>query len=194
MLKKHKTCLFLSMCLIFLFSGITISDEVDADNKDNIPDKAQIEKMLKQQPIIIFPWRIEEYSLKVISPNPDIDSKIVKNNYDQSVEYKLRIFNPFTKKEITGKKGPCVGSLQNNLQFLWTDKKYSMKIIRPNPDIDPEIVKNFINPYVNYNLMIIDPYTKKITKGYKAPTCGSLKEKYPPKGKIYLTPQTGPDK
>lgn len=37
--------------------------------------------------------------MKVIKPGLNIDKKIVKNNYDSGIDYKLKIFNPGTGKE-----------------------------------------------------------------------------------------------
>jgi hypothetical protein len=101
MSKKRETCLFLSSCFVLLFSGVALSDEAKVEKKDNPADKAQIEKMPEQQSGIVFPWIDKEYSMKIIRPNPGIDNKIVRNSFDPTIDYKLRIFDPYKKKEIT---------------------------------------------------------------------------------------------
>jgi hypothetical protein len=101
MSKKRETCLFLSSCFVLLFSGVALSDEAKVEKKDNPADKAQIEKMPEQQSGIVFPWIDKEYSMKIIRPNPGIDNKIVRNSFDPTIDYKLRIFDPYKKNEIT---------------------------------------------------------------------------------------------
>ena len=63
-----------------------------------------------------FKWTDEKYSMRIIVPNPGIDNEIVKNNIDPSIDYKLRVLNPNTGKEITG-RGSCFGYYHNNIQL-----------------------------------------------------------------------------
>ena len=107
MIKKQKACLFLSMSLIFLCSGATMSDESKVDQKP-VSDKPQTEKMVKNQPSPVFPWTDKKYSMRIIRPNPNVDPEIVvKNAIDPGIDYMLTIIDPYTGKKITGYKRPC---------------------------------------------------------------------------------------
>ena len=125
MTKKQTTCLFLLMILIFLFSGTSMSGESKVDQKP-VSDKPQTEKMVKNQPSPVFPWTDKKYSMRIIRPNPNLDPEIVKNTFDPNVDYKLRIIDPYTRKEITGYKGPCFGLLHK--KFKYKGKKYETPI------------------------------------------------------------------
>ena len=127
--KKRKTALFLTIILVFLFSGIAMSDETKVDKKSDLTDKAQIEKMLKKKSGPVFHWTDKKFSMKVIRPNPNIDSEIVKNTYDPNIDYKLRIIDPYTRKEITGYKGLCPGSFRH--KFLPKGKRYETPLTSP---------------------------------------------------------------
>jgi hypothetical protein len=72
--------------------------------------------MLKVQSGAVLSCEGIEYSMKIIKPNPSIDNEIIKNTYDPNIDYKLRIINPYTKKEITGNKRPCFSPIQNKFQ------------------------------------------------------------------------------
>ena len=125
MTKKQTTCLFLLMILIFLFSGTSMSGESKVDQKP-VSDKPQTEKMIKHHPLQVFPWTDKKYSMRIIRPNPNLDPEIVKNTFDPNVDYKLRIIDPYTRKEITGYKGPCFGLLHK--KFKYKGKKYETPI------------------------------------------------------------------
>lgn len=71
----------------------------------------------------------EKFTMKVIKPYPDIDTKIVKNNYDPNINYTLRIIDPYTGKERTGKKGPYFGFPYNKIQP--EGKRYGIPIAYP---------------------------------------------------------------
>ena len=71
-------------------------------------------------------------------------------------------------------------------------KKFSMNIIRPNPNIDPEIVRNSFDPNIDYKLRIIGPYTRKEITGYWGRCFGSLQHKLHQKGKRYETRHNAP--
>ena len=122
MTKKQKTCLFLSGCFILLFSGVTFSDEAKAEKKVKPADKAQTEEMPKLQPKPVFPWDDKNYSMQIIRPKPGVDNQIVKNNFDPNIDYKLRIIDPYTKREITGSERSCFGSFRH--KFIREGKKY----------------------------------------------------------------------
>ena len=111
--KKRKTGLFLTIILVFLFSGGTMSDGTKVDKKGPLSDKTQIEKMHKKQTGLVFHRINEKFSMNIIRPNPNIDSAIVKNTFDPNTDYKLRIIDPSTRKEITGFRGRCSGSFQH---------------------------------------------------------------------------------
>ena len=119
--KKRKTGLFLTIILTFLFSGVTMSDETKADKENPLSDKTQIEKILKKQTGFAFHRKDDKFSMNIIRPNPSIDSEIVKNTFDPNTDYRLRIIDPYTGKEITGCKGPCSGSFQH--KFLSEGKR-----------------------------------------------------------------------
>lgn len=116
MTKNLKTCFVLSICLILFLPGIVVSEEIKKENKKNCLDKAQIKKELKYQSGLVIPRAENEYSMKIFRPNPNIDDKIIKNTFDPNIDYKLRIINPYTKKEITGYKGPFFGFPLNKIQ------------------------------------------------------------------------------
>lgn len=128
--KKRKTGLFLTIILTFLFSGVTMSDETKADKENPLSDKTQKEEMPKKQSGHVFLRTDKKFSMNIIRPpSPNIDSEIVKNNFDPNTDYKLRIIDPYTGKEITGYKGPCSGSFQH--KFLPKDKGYETRGIVP---------------------------------------------------------------
>ena len=106
MTKNQKSCFFLSICFILL-PGIAVSEENKKENRKIEADKAQIEKILKIQSGTVISCKDIKYSMQIIKPNPNIDSEIVKNTYDPNIDYKLRIINPFKRKEVTGSIGQC---------------------------------------------------------------------------------------
>jgi hypothetical protein len=71
----------------------------------------------------------DKYSMNIIRPNPGIDSEIVMNTFDPNIDYKLRIIDPYTRKEITGCKGPCFGPFQH--KFLEEGKRYETPVTGP---------------------------------------------------------------
>ena len=111
MIKKLHVCFTLSICIILFMPGIAASEENKKDLKSNGSGKTQTEKMIKNQPLPVFPWTDNKYSMRILIPNPHLDPEIVKNTFDPGIDYKLRIIDPYTRKEITGNKGPCPGLL-----------------------------------------------------------------------------------
>lgn len=190
MTKNQKVCLFLSGFLFLIFSGSAVADKTLVDKKYLLPDKAQIEKNLLNQSGIVFPWE-EEFSMHIIKPFPNIDCEIIKNTFNFNTDFELRIIDPYTKKETTGRKEPCLGPLQNNLNRSRTDEKYSMVIIRPDPNIDPGIVVNMYNPDIDYKLRVINPYTKNEMNCYKGRYLGPFQNKLQQEENRYETPITG---
>lgn len=128
MTRNQKSYFFLSICFILL-PGIAVSEENKKVPKKNSQDKAKIEKMLKYQSGTVLPFKDIKYSMKIIKPNPNIDSEIVKNTFDPYIDYKLRIINPYTRKEITGKKEQCISFPKT--KFLPKGKRYETPIIIP---------------------------------------------------------------
>ncbi len=98
----------------------------------------------------------KKYSLLTIKPDITLDD-IVKNNFDLSTDYKLKLIDPFFKQKITGDESLSPGLYQNNLTSSWIDKKYSMRVVRPLSGIDNQIVKNISRPDIEYKLRVVDP-------------------------------------
>ena len=114
--KNLKTFFILSICFILFLPGIAVSDEDKSDPKKTVSDKAQIEKKLMNLSGLKFFRKNEKYSMNIIRPNPNIDPEIVKNAYDHNIDYKLRIINPYAKKEVTGSKEIWFGSFRQKVQ------------------------------------------------------------------------------
>ena len=116
MTRNLKTCFFLSIYIIFL-PGFGYSEEAKiAAPREGSAARSQIEKMVKHHSGVVSPKAKKKFSMNIIRPNPDIDPEIVMNTFDSNIDYKLRIINPYTRKEITGYKGRCIGSLHNKFQ------------------------------------------------------------------------------
>ena len=76
-----------------------------------------MEKMVKHHSGFVFPKANKKFSMNIIRPNPNIDPEIIRNTFDPNIDYKLRIVDPHTKKEINGNKGRCFGSLLHKFQL-----------------------------------------------------------------------------
>ena len=116
MFKKRHVCFILSICFILFLPGIAVSDEDKSDPEITGSDKARIEKKLMSLSGFKFSRKIEKYSMNIIRPNPDIDPEIVKNVYDHSIDYKLRIIDPYAKREVTGSKEMWLGSFRQKIK------------------------------------------------------------------------------
>lgn len=194
MKKNQKTCIILAMCLIFLMPGYASSNEEKVDFQSTLSDKVQTGKRPKYQSGLEFPWTQWEFSMDVPRSNPQIDSEAVENTFGPILGYKPIYLNPYTKKEITGYNWALLGSFQQELQLLWTDGKYSMRVLRPNLNIDRKIVKNTYDPNIDYKLRVINPYVKKEITNLKGPYWGSFQDKFQPEGTEYKTPMSSPVK
>ena len=128
MTRNLKICLLLSVYIIF-FPGFTYSDENKVASQDESSDKSQIEKMMRHHSGVVSPKAKKKFSMNIIRPNPNIDPEIVRNTFDPNIDYKLIIIGPYSRKEITGFKGQCFGSLRH--KFLPKGKRYETPIISP---------------------------------------------------------------
>lgn len=129
MIRNQKICFFISICFILLSPGFSVSEENKKDQENTGEDKTQIAKLLKSHADLNSTCTNEGYTMKIIRPYPNIDPGIVKNTYDPSIDYKLRIIGPYCRKEITGKKGTYFGFLQN--KFLPKGREFKTLITIP---------------------------------------------------------------
>lgn len=115
MIINRKNCIILSIFIIFFMGGKAMSDEIKKELQPP-KDKDQIKKIFKKGIPPAVPCTKGRFSMRIIRPNPGIDSEIVKNTFDPNIDYKLRIIDPYTGKEITGSKGPCFGAPHRKFQ------------------------------------------------------------------------------
>lgn len=116
MIKTQHVCFILLICFILFLPGIAVSEENKSKPENTGSDKARIEKKLMNLSGFDLPRMGKKYSMNIIRPNPNIDPEIVKNTYDHSIDYKLRIINPCTKREVTGSKGLRFGLFRQKFQ------------------------------------------------------------------------------
>lgn len=113
MTKNRQSCVIILVCLIFFTPEYAGADEKKSILLSDSAVKARLEKTLKEKSNPSVTERETRYSMRIIEPAPHVDSKIVKNSFDPNIDYKLRIFDPYTKKEITDFFSPqCKFSIQ----------------------------------------------------------------------------------
>ncbi|MGD9161592.1 MAG: hypothetical protein PVG39_24475 [Desulfobacteraceae bacterium] len=117
MAKNQKICFLLSIYFILFLPDIAMSDENNTDQQGVSSNKISMVKMRKKK---CLPWIDERYYMMIIGPNCHSDPVdpeiIVKKTYDPNIHHELRIIDPYTKREITGYKGPCFGSFRQKYQ------------------------------------------------------------------------------
>ena len=178
-----KSCFFLSICWMFFLQGIAMADENKIENNGAGTDKTQFEKRLVVPPGTIIQLSQDEFNRMTAASNPGKDSSDAKNDSQPGTDNNLKKDGPDTKKEITGSNGTCLNFLMDKLNMPWTDEKYSMRIISPNPNIDPGISVNITKPGTEYSMIIINPFTKKKTTGYTESSFGICPHKFQMKDK-----------
>jgi hypothetical protein len=99
--RNQQICIFLSIFMIFCTPIYAGSDETKSILLDNPEAIARIVKILKDKSLLSDHGPRTEYSMRIIKPDSNVDNKIVKNTFDPDIDYKLRIIDPCTKKEIT---------------------------------------------------------------------------------------------
>ena len=129
MIKKQKICIVLSICLILLLPGIVLSEENKKDSKSSGSEKVQIEKTVKLQAAFNLSEKKPKYSMYIIKPNLDIDSGIINNNFDASIDYKLRIINPYTGEQVTGTRQLLEKGLFNRYKENLSEEKLSKPVL-----------------------------------------------------------------
>ena len=116
MARNIKTCFIFSTCLLIFLPGFVCSEEEKATDARESTEKVKIEKKLMQKPTLVFPWPAKEYSMKIITPNLNLDPEIVKNITEPGTEYSMNIIDPYTKRNRTGYIDPSFGLCPNKFK------------------------------------------------------------------------------
>ena len=183
--RNLKSCFALSICLFFFLPGFTYSEEEKSASKGESSDKARIEKNQLRQPDIVFSLKKGKFSMDNNTLSFEKDSDGENKSPDPDTDKSLKKTDPDSKREVevVDCKKTWLDLLKNKLNLVRTDEKYAITIIRPNPDIDPEIFTNITSPGTEYSMNIINPYTKRKTTGYAAPSFGLSPHKIQQKDK-----------
>jgi hypothetical protein len=164
MIRNPKTCFFIFIIIVFILTGNAESIENKIEKPKKTSNKVTLEKRQKNNCLPLIDERYYMMILGLICHSEIIDPGIIaKNTIDPSGHAELRIIDPYTKKEITGFKMPPNYLIKNK---LWKDELFSMRGVRPDPEIDKGIVKKNYTLNMQYEMNTVNPYSKNKRFGY----------------------------